>query len=433
MAIYLAKNISLDTFMNTIFLVARYEIRVLMGKAPFWIFTLILPLFFTSINIVMQNHALQTNVVLSFMDEEVSRIGYVDVAGLIQTLPADVSAAELRAFADEASAERALQEEGLEQYFVIAPDYVQSGKITAVSNKTLPLTFMAEGQFLERILAYNLLDDPDTALLFDDPLLAEKMTIYPLETKTETAVSPSNEDNFSFLLLLFTFSFMFLFSGGQYILRSISRETENRTMELLLLSVNPHHFMWGKLLGLSTVALSQILIWGTLFSQFSRRFRQPELPLLPELETAVPTMSAFPPSFFLWAGIFLFLGFFMITALMLVISVVAPQTHFAVQISAFIMFVMLFIFVLNVTVISNPNGRLALILSLFPFTAPVSMLTRLFATTPPMWQIVVSLAGILLTIYLLVYLASRLIRADVLLTGVSFPSFFRHNQPSTKR
>ncbi|MEZ4642475.1 MAG: ABC transporter permease [Chloroflexota bacterium] len=75
---------------------------------------------------------------------------------------------------------------------------------------------------------------------------------------------------------------------------------------------------------------------------------------------------------------------------------------------------------LNYVFIESPNGTLATALSLIPFTAPVSMMTRMVATTVPVWQILVSLGGLALTTYVLVLIAARFFRADTLLSDASF-------------
>ena len=60
--------------------------------------------------------------------------------------------------------------------------------------------------------------------------------------------------------------------------------------------------------------------------------------------------------------------------------------------------------------VDDPGNALVLILSLFPFSAPSAMVTRLAVTTVPLWQILVSLAGVALTAYLFVSLSARFFR-----------------------
>ena len=64
-----------------------------------------------------------------------------------------------------------------------------------------------------------------------------------------------------------------------------------------------------------------------------------------------------------------------------------------------------------------PNGVLATFLSLFPLTAPVTMLTRLATVDVPPWQVILSLSLIIMTTLLILRLVARMFRAQVLLSG----------------
>jgi ABC-2 type transport system permease protein len=72
------------------------------------------------------------------------------------------------------------------------------------------------------------------------------------------------------------------------------------------------------------------------------------------------------------------------------------------------------------TFLEDPNGALSVALSLFPFSAPSAMVTRLAVAQVPLWQILASLAGLALTAYLFVTLAARFFRPGNLLSYDSF-------------
>ncbi len=412
--------------MRTVLLVAWREMTVLAGSKMFWFFTLVLPLILTLINVTWQRAALQQvdeEVLAPLAEPEENISGYVDLAGLLQTVPEALPGDQWQAFPDAAAAQAALQAGEIEYYFVIAPDYLESGDITAVNPEQLPFSILAKGEKLEEALNAALLGDAATAALYADPLPEETVTIHRLAPKTAVIT----DQTFGGLIGVFFFFFTFLFSGGQYILRGLRDEKKNRALEIILLSANPRHFLWGKMAGLSAISLLQMAFWGLVVVQFTRRLAPtPDAPPFasPGADVAAAAEPAlFSPSFYWQAGLFLLLGFFMITAFMLLIGVIAPNTRHAAQISGAIMFVLLFTFMLNMFVIREPNAVWAVALSLIPLTAPLGMTARLAVSNPPAWQVLLSLGGILLTIYLIVYLASRLIRADTLLTGLPRPSF----------
>jgi ABC-2 type transport system permease protein len=66
--------------------------------------------------------------------------------------------------------------------------------------------------------------------------------------------------------------------------------------------------------------------------------------------------------------------------------------------------------------VHSPNGLVAMALSLFPFTSPSAMITRLVAIQVPIWQTLVSLGGLLVATGFCVVLSARFFRADALLS-----------------
>ena len=74
-------------------------------------------------------------------------------------------------------------------------------------------------------------------------------------------------------------------------------------------------------------------------------------------------------------------------------------------------------FFLSFNIIRSPGSPLAFWASMFPFFAPITMLIRIVTETPPLWQILLSLGIGLVTIFGLVWLASRIYRVGMLMTG----------------
>jgi ABC-2 type transport system permease protein len=66
--------------------------------------------------------------------------------------------------------------------------------------------------------------------------------------------------------------------------------------------------------------------------------------------------------------------------------------------------------------VEQHNGLLSVVLSLFPFSAPSAMVTRLAIAPVPLWQVLLSLGGLGASAYLFLLLASRFFRAGNLLS-----------------
>src|SRR5262249_9591461 len=78
-------------------------------------------------------------------------------------------------------------------------------------------------------------------------------------------------------------------------------------------------------------------------------------------------------------------------------------------------------------VMTNPNGVTARLLSLVPFSAPLIMYLRISLTTPPLWEIALSIALLVASIYAVLWVASRIYRVGILMYGKrpSLPEIMR--------
>jgi ABC-2 type transport system permease protein len=76
-------------------------------------------------------------------------------------------------------------------------------------------------------------------------------------------------------------------------------------------------------------------------------------------------------------------------------------------------------FLINV-LIEEPHSLVSTILSLFPFTAPVAMMTRLAAGGVPVWQTLLAAVLLLATAILIVRAVARMFRAQTILSGQPF-------------
>jgi ABC-2 type transport system permease protein len=67
--------------------------------------------------------------------------------------------------------------------------------------------------------------------------------------------------------------------------------------------------------------------------------------------------------------------------------------------------------------IQNPNNPLAIAMSLFPLTAPMTIIIRLSFTTIPIWQVIASVTILVLSAIGAVWLAGRAFRLGMLRYG----------------
>jgi ABC-2 type transport system permease protein len=399
--------------MRNILLIIHNEIKTFLGKRSFWIMTFIFPAIILLLNLgtllfVQDEMAAQPAPFVA--DETVTagdppQLGYVDLAGAIAHLPPDVPASSLHSFADEAAAKMALSAGDIERYLLVPPQFPAADPV--VVNPDFSLFAANQEDLFAYILTYNLVDDAALAQTLLDP--TAQLRGQALAPQTAPA-GPANPLAAAVpFIILFVFFFLLITSSG-YMLSSVSREKENRTMELLLSSLEPRQLMAGKVLGLGVVALLQMAIWlgGALIAVGGR------------FDLAFPGGGIdLPPLYLLWALLYFLGGYFLYSALMGIVGAMAPSAREGGQFTFIVLLPLMLPLWFNAVLIGNPNGTVSVALSLIPFTAPVTMMMRMVSTTVPLWQLLIGLAGVLLSAYLCVLVAARFFRADTLLSSAS--------------
>ncbi len=213
--------------------------------------------------------------------------------------------------------------------------------------------------------------------------------------------------------------YMTILLYGQVILGAVIEEKETRIAEILFSSIRSSTLMFGKLIGVSLVALTQLGIWFLAFSALSAWG-------LPQIQMS-ENMPHLPPSFFLYFVLFFLVGYFLYASLYALVGSMVTTTQEGGQVAMPIIFLLIIAFYLSFVVMRSPNSPLAFWTSIFPFFSPITMIVRIVAQTPPLWQIALSLVVAVLTIIGVMWLAARVHRVGMLMYGkrVSIPEALR--------
>lgn len=196
---------------------------------------------------------------------------------------------------------------------------------------------------------------------------------------------------------------------GIAVMRSVLEEKNSRVIEVMLASVTPKEMMAGKVLGVGAVGITQIAIWWFLAAVVTR-------PLMASSPGAMGgiQVSDLKLGYFL---IFFLLGYFLYASLWAALGAMVNSEQEAQQLQFFVMLPLIFSTVVMVMVIRQPSSALAMWMSFVPFCTPLIMYLRVVVQQPPMWQIGVSIAITVATIYGLLLLCSRIYRVGILMYG----------------
>ena len=399
--------------------VIRHEIVTTLGKPAFWLTTFVLPaviMFFSFGAQFIGSQALQEEPDVVQEEAEpgqVQAIGYVDHSGIIQALPEDIPEGRIVGYDTQDAARQALNGGEITEYYVIPEDYVESGDVEVVTEEFSPLGNLSTAQIVERILASNLIQDEQLTRRAVNPLTNLSTTTIQISEQTQ---SPQSEGA-QFVVIFGTLFILYfvLTMSSSYMLRSVSKEKESRVVEVLLVSLRPREIMLGKVIGLGIVALLQMGIWlGGSVLTITRGSGA-----LTNVGLTMVEQIRLPDGFMIWAFIYMLLGYVLYASLLGAIGALAPNARETGQFTFLAMLPMMIPLFINTALVQSPHGTLATALSLFPLTAPTTMLPRIATGGVPLWQSVVSAIGLAVSAYGFVLLAAQFFRADTLLSSAA--------------
>ncbi len=399
--------------------IIKHEIATTIGKPSFWLTTFVLPAVVMVFSFGAQfigSQALQEEPDIIQEESEpgkVQAIGYVDHAGIIQTLPEDIPEGRILAYSTQDAARQALNGGEIAEYYVISEDYVESGEVEVITEDFSPLGNLSTAQIVERILASNLIQDEPLTRRAVNPLPNLSTTTIQISEETQSPQSEAAQ----FVVIFGTLFILYfvLTMSSSYMLRSVSKEKENRIVEVLLVSLRPREIMLGKVIGLGIVALLQMGIWlgGSVLivTRGSDALANVGLTVVEQIQL--------PDGFMIWAFIYMLLGYVLYASLLGAIGALAPNARETGQFTFLAMLPMMVPLFINTALVQSPHGMLATVLSLFPLTAPTTMLPRIATGGVPLWQSIVSALGLAASAYGLVLLAAQFFRADTLLSSAA--------------
>jgi ABC-2 type transport system permease protein len=198
---------------------------------------------------------------------------------------------------------------------------------------------------------------------------------------------------------------------GTHLMSAVIEEKQSRIMEVLISSVKPFTLMFGKLLGVGMVGLTQYVVWsisGILLSSFAA-MQSSMLGLFNMPQISVSLMIFFV--------IYFLLGYFLYATLYTMVGGVVSNEEDGQQMQLPLMALILLAPLATSFVWRMPESALATAISIFPFFSPFGMFLRIAIAQPPWWQIALSILLLVAAIFGAVWLTARFYRIGVLMYG----------------
>ena len=197
---------------------------------------------------------------------------------------------------------------------------------------------------------------------------------------------------------------------GMDMARAVIEEKSSRVFEVMLSVARADDLLTGKLIGVGAVGLTQIAIWVA------------AAVLITGSAMAAPLLSGDFAIHFSWAEavffpVYFVLGFFLYSAFF---SGLAATCETAQELQMYMPLAVIPVwlsFGIIPFLLNNPGSGWSIAASLFPPTAPFVMLPRMGLETPPAWQFAASIGILILAIWAVLWVSSRLYRVGILMYG----------------
>lgn len=241
--------------------------------------------------------------------------------------------------------------------------------------------------------------------------------------------------------------YMFLIFCGTMVMRGVVEEKTSRIVEVIISSVKPFQLMFGKIVGIALVGLTQLLIWiisTFILVSIAQAIFFPEFTMTPteqvvsqdimsaspagenqsggneemeQLRSALSTLKNIDFVVIILTFLFYFLGGYFLYASMFAAVGAAVDNETDTQQFVFpILLPLILGIIVLFSITNNPDSPLAYWCSIIPFTSPIVMMARIPFGVP--WADFFLSAGLLIAFFLgATWLAGKIYRTGILMYG----------------
>ncbi len=434
--------------MNNIKHIIKREYSTRVRKRSFIVMTILGPILMAALMIVP--------AIISHMSDEQKTIGIVDESGIykgVMESNSDVKFVDLETSIDEAKAN--LNGNHFDGVLYIPKNGIPN-RACLYTAKQLGLGVKSHIQntmkyHLERYFIkdlYNIDLDSIKAIETNNKIMLDHRTINEAGVEEES----STEINTVLGLVAGIIVYFFVFMFGSQVMRGVIEEKSNRIVEVIISSIKPVHLMFGKIIGIALVGLTQFVLWIILTFVITTAFQtlQPDLVQSNKTQTTTiaPSSKNIPlregsinpdqlsnvnnqdvmnevtdalktVNFGVMISMFLFYfmgGYLLYGSLFAAIGAAVDNEADTQQFMLPITIPLIFALVMSQFVTNNPSGPVAFWLSIIPFTSPIIMMIRIpFGVPIP--EVILSMTLLVFGFVFTTWLAAKIYRTGILMYG----------------
>jgi len=210
-----------------------------------------------------------------------------------------------------------------------------------------------------------------------------------------------------FMMIIYVTVLMY----GIYVMRGVLEEKSSHVVEVVISTVKPFELMLGKILGIGAVGLTQFLIWAALMAAISAPGA------VAALGVSGMELPAVPAQLLVFFVIYFVLGFLLYGTLYAGIGAAFDTEQEAQNFQGVVTMFLVVPLVLMMQILNQPDGTLAVVLSLIPFFTPMLMFLRMTLTQVPAIQLAASVVFMLAAIVVASWVVGKIYRVGILMHG----------------
>lgn len=304
----------------------------------------------------------------------------------------------------------AIEEDAIDGLLVIPESIIDSNKVLFYAKSVTDIN-------MQQLLRRGLQNEIDKVRLVEaglNPQQIDSLTRSINLTTIKVSKGQEEEKGFgaewmsAFVFLFFLYMTTILY--GNTVMRGVLEEKTSRIFEVLLSSSNAFQLMMGKLFGVGSVGLAQYLIWVTTATI--------ALTLVGSTSPALMNNISLSGEMLIYFVLFFLLGYFQFSTLYAAVGSISSTQEDAQALSVPVTFLIVIPFLVSITLgLRDPSSPIATTLSILPFFAPMLMFLRIALSTPPMTEIILSLAVNVVAIVFFVWIVAKIYRVGILMHG----------------
>ncbi len=436
--------------MRNISTIISREYLTRVKKKSFLLTTFLVPILFAAMCIL-------PTLIMVFSKDSGKQIAVVDQSGITMPYLVDSELVDYTDYSTEPvdSMKANFEKLGLDVLVVISPVDTATRSVSLTSYSPKPLSIeLKDGlrsKVNDAVEDYRLTqyDIDDLKQIMEDVKADVSIATYTLDESGEEKIT-SSEVYMIISMVLSVIIYMFVMMFSAMVMQSVMEEKSSRVVEILMSSVKATELMFGKIIGVACVALTQFFLWVILtlvlvggFSAivgFDSLMGDPaqteqmmemagsmggvDMAQMTEvmeeeegLGAVISTLQGINWMQMILAFVIYFvLGYLLYASLFAAIGSAGENAEDTNQLQIPVTIPLMLSFFIALYSFNAPDSPLVWWCSMIPFTSPIVMLARIpFGV--PMWELALSVAVLVGTFIACAWVSAKIYKAGILIFG----------------